>query len=716
MRFEVLGPVRVTGAWDATPVAGTVRVGLLALLLARANAPVPAETLLDELWAAADPADRQRLQLTVHRLRRALGDPGRVEHDGGGYVLRIGPGELDAQLFDDAVARAESTDDPDVRVDLLRPALELWRGSPFQGLDLGPLAAETGRLTERREAALEQLYAAELERGRHACVVADLAEAVRRHPLRERLHMLLMTALSGCGRQADALAAYRSARRTLVDELGLEPGPELRDAERRILAGECDAPPARPGAAVVAESLRPPAQLPHDPCGFAGRDDELAALDRASRPATGGAAVVAVTGTAGVGKTALVTRWGHRARERFPDGQLHLDLYGFSPHDPVTAHDALGMLLRSLGERPDAVPADLDARAARFRTLTDGRRLLVVLDNAAGADQVRPLLPGSAACVTVVTSRDALAGLTAGEGAARVDVGRMSLPDARALLGARLGVPLPAGASRAVDDLVERCARLPLALRVAAERLRGAGPDGVAHLVAALGVERDRLDLLDTGDRRTSVRSVLSWSYRQLAPEQALLFRRSGFHCAHSRHYLDPFCASALLGSTDLPRTRRLIDGLVRCRLLDEAERGRYEMHDLLRIYAAELAAEQEDAEVATRRILDYYLAAALSAVAWLGAPRPDLRTVLPEDTLTPPLDGPGQALRWLDAERSALVCATEQALALGHPAHAVDLAATLRAYLADGGHRDEARRVHATASAAARELDDTDRHAGAPA
>jgi len=518
-----------------------------------------------------------------------------------------------------------------------------------------------------------------------------------------------MTALYRSGRQADALAAYRSARRTLVDELGLEPGPELREVERRILEGEDDAPPPRAPTVVGGGEYRPPAQLPHDPCGFVGREDELAVLDGLARATTGGAQVVAVTGTAGVGKTALVTHWAHRARERFPDGQLHLDMHGFSPHDPVDPADALGVLLRSMGERADDVPADLGARAARFRSLTDGRRVLVVLDNAQDADHVRPLLPGSPTCVTVVSSRDALAGLTAGEGAQRLEVGRMTRRDARALLGARLGGDLPArgDAGRRVDDLVERCARLPLALRVAAERLRDAGPDDVAHLVAALGVERDRLDLLDTGDSHTSVRSVLSWSYRQLAPEPALLFRRSGFHCAHARHYLDPFCASALLGTTDLQRTRRLIDDLVRCRLLDEAERGRYEMHDLLRIYAAELAAEHEDPAAGPRRLFDYYVAAAVRAAACLGRPETPLRTDLPPDTLTPPLDDPDAGLRWLDAERSTLVCAAEQALLLGHPAHAVDLSTTLGRYLDAQGHRDEARRLHTVARRAARELGD---------
>ncbi|MFE7407743.1 BTAD domain-containing putative transcriptional regulator [Isoptericola sp. NPDC057559] len=243
MRFEVLGPVRVTREDDVAPVSGAVRLGLLGLLLAHANAPVPAETLLDALWDTADAPDPQRLHLTVHRLRRALGEPERLVLGPGGYVLRVAPDELDAQLFDDALEQAERTQDPCRRAPLLRGALRLWRGEAYQGLDLCPLAGDAERLTERRDAACEQLYAAELDCGRHETAVADLAALVRRHPLREHLHALLMTALCRSGRQADALAVYRTVRRTLVDELGVEPGPELRDLERRILAGGDDLVP-----------------------------------------------------------------------------------------------------------------------------------------------------------------------------------------------------------------------------------------------------------------------------------------------------------------------------------------------------------------------------------------------------------------------------------------------------------------------------------------
>lgn len=240
MRFEVLGPVRVTRDGEVAPLSGAVRVGLLGLLLANANTPVPAETLLDALWDTPEAPDPQRLHLTVHRLRRALCEPARLTHGPGGYVLRVERGELDADLFDDALGQAARTEDPCRRASLLRHALGLWRGEPYQGLDLCSLAGDAGRLTERRDAACEQLYAAELDCGRHESAVADLTALVRRHPLREHLHALLMTALCRSGRQADALAVYRAVRRTLVDELGVEPGPELRDLERRILAGGDD--------------------------------------------------------------------------------------------------------------------------------------------------------------------------------------------------------------------------------------------------------------------------------------------------------------------------------------------------------------------------------------------------------------------------------------------------------------------------------------------
>lgn len=699
VRFDVLGPVRVTVGTDAVPLAGRLRLGLLALLLVRANTPVPGEALLDALWD--DRCDRNRLQrlhTNVHKLRKALDEPERLTFDSGNYLLRVNAGELDADRFDDLLARAGTTDDAACRVELLRTALELWRGEPFQGLDFGELVAHSQRLIERKQAALEEFYIAELECGRHAAAVADLTELVRAHPLRERLYALLMAALYRSGRQADALATYQQARRTLVNELGLEPGPELRAAERQILAGETCAL-GRPAASPVR-----PVQLPPAPRDFVGRRTELTMLDRLSAAKDDPMPVVAVTGTAGVGKTALVAHWAQRARERFPDGQLYVDLQGFSPTDPLPATVALGGFLRALGQDSAAIPADVVERSARFRTLTSGRRVLVVLDNAATAEQVRPLLPGGTSGFVVITSRDALRGLTAGEGVHSLDVAPMTRAEGHALLHTRVGHARIAEEPAA--RLIEHCAGLPLAVRIAAERLRPSGRD-ITDLVTELDVEQGRLDLFETGDEFTSIRAVLSWSYRQLTPDAARLFRLCGFRCPHPRHSLDAYGASALLDTDDVRWARRLLDELVRHRLLDATPDGRYPMHILLQAYAAELADATENRADAQLRLLGHYVTTALHATTFLQQREIEPRSGDAFCGSTPAFTDSASALRWLDAQRPSLACTAEFAPALGRPAYTIDLSTVLWPYLDNGRHLEEARHIHALARAAARELDD---------
>lgn len=702
VQFDVLGPVRVGGPDGLPPLSGKLRLGLLSLLLARANTPVPAEELLVALWGERrDAASPQRLQTSVHKLRKALVEPGRLTFDAGSYLLRVKPDELDSQRFDDLVARAEASPDPEGRVELLRTGLSLWRGNPFQGVDLDGLVAESHRLTERRHVAFEALYTAELERGRHAMVIAELTDLVNQYPLREHMHALLMTALYRSGRQAEALAAYQRARGTLIEELGLEPGPGLRSIERQVLAGE----DTHLTPAISQPSCRP-AQLPQSPGDFVGRRTELATLHRLSGVDDTATQLVVVTGEAGVGKTALVTHWAHQARERFPDGQLHVDLHGFSPHDLVPPSEVLGGFLRAMGDSSETIPPDLTDRSARFRSLTDDRKMLVVLDNAASVEQVRPLLPGSSSCHTVVTSRDSLTGLAAREGAASLDIDRMPHQDARDLLSTRIGQEV--GVHESTARLIEHCARLPLALRVAAERLRARRSDDLSVLVAELDVEHNRLDLLETGDEQTSMRAVLSWSYRQLPEDAAHLFRMCGFHCLHPGHYLDAYAAASLLGTTDLRTTRRLLDLLVRSRLLDKAAEDHYLMHDLVRMYATELAEEHESNIDGQRRLLSYYLDTTVLATDLVHARETDLRTPLgASSTTTPPLDDRESALSWLGAKLSSLTCAAEIAATSGLSTYVVDLATSLWPYLDQGRHLDEAQHLHATARTAAQDLGD---------
>jgi tetratricopeptide (TPR) repeat protein len=440
-----------------------------------------------------------------------------------------------------------------------------------------------------------------------------------------------------------------------------------------------------------------PRQLPADVSAFVGRADEIAELDARLRP--GGSAVVisAVSGTPGVGKTTLAVRCAHRVADRFPDGQLYIDLRGYGPEPPVTPDLALAAFLRSLGLAAADVPQDTAERAASYRTLLADRRVLVVLDNARSVDQVRPLLPGTASSAVIVTSRDDLAGLVARDGATRVDLDVLAGAEAAALLRALIGPRVDAEPD-AATVLAERCARLPLALRIAAEIAMAHPEKTLAEMLEDLADERRRLDLLDAaGDRRTAVRAVFSWSYQQLSPGAARAFARLGSHPGRD---LDAYAVAALTGS-DLPTARAHVDELRRAHLIEAAGPRRHTMHDLLRAYAAECrSTSDEDGEVLTR-LLDYFVFTAVSAV----------RTLFPHDavparprpaTPVPEVDGAEAASRWLDEQRANLVAVAGHAAGHGHPQHSADLSRTLWRYLEVGGHYQDALAVHGDAAAVA--------------
>ncbi|MBL1067172.1 AfsR/SARP family transcriptional regulator [Streptomyces sp. 7-21] len=614
------------------------------MLLERAGQPVPVDVLTDALWGAQPvPRAGQKLQVHAHRLRRLLGEPERLSFTGGGYRLRVLPGELDAQRFETLVAEAVRATgrEPRGTAQSLREALALWQGTPLGDLEVPVLADWAHRLSECRLTALETLYQAELAAGREAEVAGELAGLVRAHPLRERFHGLLMTALYRAGRPADALAAYRAAREVLASELGLEPGPALRGLQRRMLAGA----PVGPDGGTPAGAC-PPAQLPVRVRGFTGREAELAELDRLLL-AGGPGAVAVVAGTAGAGKTALAVHWAHRARARFPDGQLYVDLGGYGPGRPAGPEEALAGLLRGLGVDGAAMPPGRDERAARFRSLVDRRRLLVLLDNARSAEQVRPLLPGGTSCVTLVTSRDALAGLVAREGAHRICLDRLPAGDARALLRALAG-ERAAAEPAAAGALAERCARLPLALRVAAELVRSRPAGGVAALAAELARAEEALDLLDAGgDPRSAVRSVFWWSYRVLDPAAARVFRLLGLLPGEGA---DVRAVAALAGSG--PReTRRVLGALLRAHLVERTAAGRFRVHGLLRAYAAELAGAAGEREAALERLRDHDRAAAAGADAGVPGGYGRVTGVCR-----------GEAFRWPGGGRAAVLAAARDA------------------------------------------------------
>src|SRR5215472_1858376 len=579
---------------------------------------------------------------------------------------------------------------------------------------------EVPRLTELRLQAVEISADARLRLGRYAEVVGELERVAAAHPLRERLSALLMLGLSGDGRRADALAVYQDVRRVLVSELGLEPGAELRDLQQRILTGDAangHPPAAASGATVVVAAGGPargvPRELPGVVRDFVGRDRELSALsallEQAAGAVPGTVVISAIGGTAGVGKTALTVQWAHQVADRFPDGQLYVNLRGYGPSEPMPAAEALAGLLHSLGVPRHEIPAEADERAARYRSMLAGRRVLIVLDNAREAGQVRPLLPGTHGCMTVVTSRDSPAGLVARDGAVRMDLDLLPPADAIRLLRLLVGGRATADPA-ATQALAQACCRLPLALRVAAELAAARPQVPLGDLVTELADQRRRLDLLDAGgDQITSLRAVFSWSYRHLDAAAARAFRLAGLHTSHD---FDRYAAAALIRCT-ASTADQLLGALVRAHLVQLAGTGRYSMHDLLRGYARELAEvtdTEQERRAAVTRLLDYYLQAAGKATGLAFPAEPHRGPGAGCDGTqahVPPMASEDAARAWLDAELACMIAAAAHAAGAGWPRHTTRLSAILLGYLDTDGRFTAARALHQHAAHAARRLGD---------
>jgi DNA-binding SARP family transcriptional activator/tetratricopeptide (TPR) repeat protein len=706
--WRVLGvlEVRTEGTW-ATAGAPKMRA-LAATLLAEPGRVVPTGQLIDELWGDEPaPAARRLVAGYVFRLRQLIDDPsGQVLiTQAPGYRLAVDPAQVDASRFEELLSagRRVLADNADQAAGFLREALSLWRGPALADVPRGAaVAAEASRLEELRLSATELLIEADLRCGRADEHIPELRQLTATQPLQERFWQQLMRALASCDRRAEALEAYAHARRVLADQLGTDPGPGLQQLHRRLLAGQAPVSPLHEPSGDALPAA--PRQLPGEVRHFTGRESELEMLAGFLEESGSGRAIVisAIAGTAGVGKTALAVHWGHRVISHFPDGQLYVNLRGYDVGPPVSPGDVLAFFLRTLGVAGSDIPASTDERAARYRSLLAGRRMLVLLDNAESAEQVRPLLPAAASCLILVTSRGSLAGLVARDGAQRLELDLLPLGESVALLQALIG-------ERAVADpeatraLAERCARLPLALRIAAERAGARPGTTLASLVAELADEQRRLDVLDTdGDPRTAVRAVFSWSYRQLTQASARAFRLAGLHPGPD---LDSHTAAALIG-TPVSDADDLLQSLARAHLLQPAQPCRYGMHDLLRAYARELAAGQDrddDCAPALTRLFDYYLFTSADAmdVLFPARRRPLPQTDSPTSAVMP-IDSDTAARLWLDTERPCLVSATRYAAEHGWPGHAVQLAETLFRYLDSGAHYGDAITIHSHARDAA--------------
>ncbi|TWD83099.1 DNA-binding SARP family transcriptional activator [Kribbella amoyensis] len=702
MRFLVLGPVRIL-ARAGEPVGSSIQRQLVSLLLSRAGRPVPAEVLADELWPG-EGAPLPRLQTQVHRLRKVLDDPERIEHEQGTYRLRPRPGEHDAERFErlhgDGL-QALAANDPQTARDLLREAVELWRGPAYADVDLPSVRAEAARLDELRVDTLEAMYDAELATG--STPTAELKRLTEEHPLRERFAAQLMITLHQGDRQAEALAVYQQTRDRLVAELGVEPGRELRRIQSSILAEE---PPVLGVQPVVV-----PQQVPPGVERLYGRDAELAVLDEALAPAPKDSTepgVVIVTGPAGVGKTTLALHWAHLVRDRFPDGRLYVDLHGYSAGEPSEPATVIGRLLRDLGVPDQRIPATADERSALLRSLTARRRMLIVLDNVRDTAQVKTLLPGPGP-VVVITGRTRLTGLAARHRVHRLELAELDESSAVALLGRRL----PAngtvqGGTEALTEIAAICGRLPLALTLAAEKVER-GPDHLAGLLDDLRDERGRLDeLAPPDDPDADVRVVLSWSYRALPKDAwpSRLFPLLAL-CPDSVFRVP---AVAALGAVSEREARLALDTLCSVNLLRSPEPRTYQVHDLVRLYAAELLTElgPNERAAASDRLGDWYARSAENARRAIQPFNPVLsdRSGVPGVVATEfgDLDA---ALGWFDQERESLGRLLPRLVADGNDQAVVQLAVATAVHLNRRSSPAEAVQVLTLAAAAAERLGD---------
>ncbi|MGC4896796.1 BTAD domain-containing putative transcriptional regulator [Micromonospora sp. DT31] len=593
--FRLLGPTGLHVAGGAVDLGSRKQRFVLAVLLAEGGRTVTVGDLAERAWADEAPSDARNAVYTyVSRLRRVLerataaeADPALVVRRPGGYAIEVDPGRVDVHRFRWLVAAGlrYPSGDP-ARAALLREALELWRGTPLVDLP--------GEWATRMRSAWCQLHLeatvawanAELTLGGAAPVIGPLTEMAAQHPFDEPLLAALMRALHATGRRGEALDSYTRTRRRLLDELGAEPGGELQSVHLSILRERAGATSAAGGAHPPAPATRP-AQVPPAVAAFTGRAGSLDQLDGVQPVGEAVAStVVAIVGTAGVGKTALAVQWAHRASHRFPDGQLHVDLQGYATRRPTRPIVALGELLRSLGVHSAQVPAELSEATALYRSVLAGRRVLVLLDNARSAAQVRPLLPGSADCLVLVTSRDRLGGLVARDGAHHVALDVLTADEAQLLLQRLLGRERIRAEAAAAADLAAACGYLPLAMRVAAANLTCRPHLSITNQVAELRAGNRLAALAHRGDQESTVRRAFDLSYLSVSDKAQHLFRMLGD--APGADFAATVAAS--LTNTTVEEVAPLLDELAAAHLINEYVPDRYTFHELLRQYAREHA------------------------------------------------------------------------------------------------------------------------------
>ena len=703
MQFRVLGAFEADSGRDLPiRLASTQQRTLLALLLCGRGAVVSTDALMDALWGSRQPATgRKSLHVQVHRLRRALGHGVQILQRAPGYCLPLSTHDVDAVSFEELVALARqelSLGNPVHAAELFKRGLDLWRGTPFADVsDVGPVVAERARLEEARLSALADRFEIDLSLQRHNEIIAELSGLVRAYPLREQFRRQLMIALAETGRRADALENYREGRSIMVAELGVEPGPELQEVQQQLLTNTAATSSSTRWTPLV------PAQLPPDVADFTGRAGELDALRNVLRRDDSSTLRVAViTGPGGVGKSTLAVHALHEARSSYPDGQLVVNLRG-THSNPMSPRFALGRLLTSMGLDHGMIADSLEERSAHYRSALADRRILVLLDDVADEEQVRPLLPGTETCAVVVTSRARLTGL---DRTTTINLEELEPHQAISLLATIAGADRVNADIEMATEIVTLCGHLPLAVRIAASRLNVSPHWTPAVLLGRLRDERQRLDTLAAGD--LAVRSSIGLSYRGLNAAARHAFNLLGLAPMHE---ITGWMMAALT-DTPLREAEIYLETLEQAQLLsvvriDEFDRARYRWHDLVRLYAAERAEADctpEEREIAIDRLLQVCLSltetATRLAYRWVpgGVPRAE-DSLLDERDVDDLL---AQPERWLLAERANLVSAIHCAYLTKRDALTWRLAETLQHFFERHSQHDDWRTTYEWALAAA--------------
>jgi DNA-binding SARP family transcriptional activator len=729
-RFEVLGPLRAFRGDTELALGWPRQRAVLAALLLRAGQVVSRAELIDAVWGGDPPTTAANVvQAYIVGLRRALEpdrgyrEPGRLLASAGpGYVLYVAEGHLDLEIAEqhlENARRAKAAGDLEAAAAALATAVALWRGVPLAGVP-GPLAEiERTRLAERRLTLLEDRAETVLQLGGAADLAGELASVVAEHPFRERLAGLLMRALYQAGRRAEALAVYRSTRQTLAEELGIEPGLSLRRLHDDLLSNRDTTDVLDDTGAPVAVRAAPvvPRQLPAVLRQFTGRQPELETLEILAQEALTEDAVVitAIGGTAGVGKSTLAVQFAHQVADEFPDGQLYADLRGAgTTGTPASPQEVIRGFLDAFSVDPARIPADPRSQAALYRSVLAGKKVMLVLDDAGDEEQVRPLLPGRGGCLVMITSRHRLTGLAAAHGATMLTLEVLTEQEARELLARRLGIERLAAEPGVVGELARLCARLPLALSIAAARAVSHPQLSLSSLAADLRDESGRLDVLDTGAGTGSVRSAFSCSYRALSDPAARMFRLLGIHPGPDV----TIPAAASLAAVTVGQARDVLAELDREHLISEHALGRFGCHDLLRAYAAEQAHSEDgiaEHKAAIHRILDHYLFTARAAAALLHPGREPPFQVCPVPGVVPEhLTSHEQARAWLEAEYQVLLAAVVLAAGQGFDRHAWQLPWCLVTFLYRRGQWDQWAATQHVALAAAQRLGDLEGQARA--